>query len=112
MHAVFVLIAMSCFAAGCVTPGDELELSSHDRSEDQRLIAERYSEEALRFRQRAEEADARAAIYADLFGADSDWVTSTRLLARSYREAAQQRERLAAEHIRLAGETSSAETYP
>jgi len=110
VHAVLGLIASGCFAAGCVTAGDELELSSHDPAEDQRLIAERYSEEALRFHQKAEEAEARAAIYVDLFGLDSDWVKGTRLLAQSYRDAARQREGLAAEHVKLAGKTPPEET--
>jgi hypothetical protein len=73
LPAVLVVIASGCFAAGCIAAGDEFELSWRDPAEDQLLIAERYSEEALRFYQKAEEAEARAAIYADLFGVDSDW---------------------------------------
>jgi hypothetical protein len=111
LRAVVVVIASGCFTPGCVAVGDELELSSRDPAEDQRLIAERYSEEALRFYQKAEEAEARAAIYADLFGVDSDWVKSTRLLAQSYRDAARQRERVAADHAKLAGKTPASKSF-
>ena len=106
-QSILVFIACSSFVSGCVTLGDELELTSHDPAQDQRLIGERYGEEAMRFHQKAEEAEARAEIYANLFGIDSDWVKGTRLLAESYRDTARQRESLAAEHLKLVGRDAS-----
>jgi hypothetical protein len=55
--------------------------------------------EAGRFRQQAHEMDARLQIYERLFGGDSDWVSGTRLLADSYRQAADEHERLARGHL-------------
>ena len=54
-----------------------------DPSEDQWRIAEYYSREAAAFRQKAEELHARVLIYARLFGAESEWVRGTRLLAQA-----------------------------
>jgi hypothetical protein len=45
----------------------------------------------------------RALIYERLFGAESEWVSSTRVLARSYEDAASEHERLAQQHLELAG---------
>ena len=54
-----------------------------DPSQDQWRIAEYYSREAADFRQKAEELHTRMLIYARLFGAESEWVRGTRLLAQA-----------------------------
>jgi hypothetical protein len=87
------------FWAGCAAPDREFDLLSFDSSIDQRFIAHYYQEEALRLRQQAEEFDARGEMYERMFGSGSDWVSSARLLAQSYRLAAADRERLAQEHL-------------
>ena len=87
------------FWAGCASPDREFDLSSFDSSIDQHLIARYYQEEALRLRQQAEEFDARAEMYERMFGLGSDWVSSAKLLAQTYRLAAADRERLAQEHL-------------
>jgi hypothetical protein len=84
---------------GCSGTGQELDLASYSSSVDQRLIADYYRQEADRFRQQADELEARMEMYERLFGSGSDWVAGTRLLADSYRHAADERERLAREHV-------------
>ena len=87
------------FWAGCTAPDRGFDLTSFNTSSDQQLIARYYQEEALRYRQQADDLDVRAEMYERMFGPDSDWVSGTRLLARSYRLAADDRERLAKEHL-------------
>jgi hypothetical protein len=87
------------FWTGCAAPDQEIDLVSFNSAVDQRLIAHYYQQEALRHRQQADELDVRADLYARMFGPDSDWVSGTRLLAQSYRLTADDRERLATEHL-------------
>jgi len=87
----------------CVGIGPPLDLSSMDPSQDQWRIAEYYSREATRHRQKAQELYARTLIYERLFGANSEWVSGTRLLAQSYEDAAIEHERSAHMHLELAG---------
>lgn len=87
----------------CVGVGPPLDLSSMDPSQDQWRIAEYYSREAARHRQKAQELYARTLIYERLFGANSEWVSGTRLLAQSYEDAAIEHERSAHMHLELAG---------
>ena len=85
--------------AGCAAPGPGFDLASFNSSTDQQVIARYYQEEAFRLMQQAEDADARAGMYERRFGPGSDWVSGARLLAQSYRLAAEDRERLAKEHL-------------
>jgi hypothetical protein len=87
------------FWAGCAAPDRGFDLTTFNTSSDQQLIARYYQQEALRHRQQAEELDVRAEMYERMFGPQSDWVSGTRLLAQSYRLAADDRERLAHEHL-------------
>lgn len=86
----------------CVGVGPPLDLSSMDPSQDQWRIAEYYSREATRYRLKSQDLYARTLIYERLFGADSEWVTGTRLLAQSYEDAAIDHERSARLHLELA----------
>ena len=95
----FFLTLGLILGSGCSDAGKELNLASYSPSVDQRLIADYYRQEAGRFRQQADELDARIEMYERMFGAGSDWVSGTRLLADSYRDAAEERERLAREHL-------------
>jgi hypothetical protein len=88
--------------AGCSTADREFDLHSFSTSIDQHLIARYYQDEAFQLRRQAEEFDARAEMYQRMFGLESDWVTGARLLAQSYRLAAEDRERLAQEHLQAA----------
>ena len=87
------------FLTGCAAPDQEIDLASFNSAFDQRLIAHYYQEEAFRSRQQADELDARADLYERMFGPESDWVSGTRLLAQSYRLTADDRDRLAKEHL-------------
>ena len=87
------------FWAGCAAPDRGFDLASFGPSSDQQLIARYYQEEALRYRQHADELDVRGEMYERMFGPHSDWVSGTRLLAQSYRFAADDRERLANQHL-------------
>ena len=89
---------LGCWA-GCASPDREFDLTSFNASSDQQLIAHYYQQEALRYRRQADELDVRAEMYERMFGPQSDWVSGTRLLAQSYRLAADDRERLANEHL-------------
>lgn len=88
---------------GCTRPGAELDLTAYDQTQDQRKIAQYYSQEAARLQQKSEEMSARTVVYERLFGPDSDWVAGTRLLAQSYEEAAKEHERIAGTHLGLVG---------
>lgn len=98
------MLLWSLMLWSCVGVGPPLDLSSLDPSQDQWRIAEYYSREATRYRQRSQELYASALIYERLFGADSEWVAGTRLLAQSYEDAAIEHERSAHIHLELAGE--------
>lgn len=98
-RAAFILTLAMTLGWGCSEGGKELNLASYSSSVDQRLIADYYRQEAGRFRQQADELDARIEMYTRMFGKESDWVAGTRLLAESYRHAAEERERLAKEHL-------------
>jgi hypothetical protein len=54
-------------------------------------------------RQKSEELLERTRPYESLFGADSDWVNGSRLLARSYEDEARTHELLAQKHLGLLG---------
>jgi hypothetical protein len=87
--------------AGCTGSGTPSTLSSLDISPHQWDIAAHYQREALTLRQQAEEYMVRAAVYEQLFGLQSDWVTGARLLSQFYEESAREQERLADVHRQL-----------
>lgn len=89
----------SAVTSGCTSPRGELDLTAYDQTQDQWKIANYYSQEAARLRQKSEEMSARIVVYERLFSPTSDWVTGTRLLAQSYEEAAKEHERMASKHL-------------
>ena len=96
-------------SSGCVAPKSPLEpkgpldMTTLDPAQDHWRIAAAYTHEATAMRQKAEELFKRALHYERLFGADSEWVTGSKLLAQFYEDAARERERLAEVHVGLAG---------
>jgi len=102
-HRQWFMFLSGLMLWSCVGVGPPLDLSSMDPSQDQWRIAEYYSREATRHRQKSQELYARALIYERLFGANSEWVAGTRLLAQSYEDAAIDHERSAQMHLELAG---------
>ena len=97
------IILLAIVGVGCVGQGQPLELSNVDPSQNQVKIAQYYHGEAIRFLQKAEEMKARAVVYEGLFGSDSEWVKGARLLAQSYEQVARDHERMADQHMALAG---------
>jgi hypothetical protein len=100
-RAALILTLVMVLVWGCSQESKELNLASYGSSVDQRLIADYYLQEARRFRQQADELDARIEMYEQMFGHGSDWVSGTRLLAESYRHVAEERERLARRHLEV-----------
>ncbi len=100
--SVTILSVAMLLVSGCSGLGATYELSTFDASANQWTIANYHAQEATRLQQKAEELTARALIYERLFGADSEWVTGTHLLAQSYVDAAQEQARLAEKHLSLA----------
>ena len=100
-------------SSGCVAPKSPLEpkgpldMTTLDPAQDHWRIATAYTHEVTGMRQKAEELFKRALHYERLFGADSEWVTGTKLLAQFYEDAARERERLAEVHVGLAGRHGS-----
>ena len=84
----------------CARPAAPLDLISEDPAHDQRLIAAYYEKEAATLRQKAALVSEQAAAYALLFGPDSEWASGARLLAEFYHSKADERSRLASQHLR------------
>ena len=93
-HAILLLSA-ALFLVGCHRPAAPLNLNSTAPVYEQSNIAGYHDNEAAFFRLKARELHQRILVYGELFGPDSDWVRSARLLARFYEESAQEEERLA-----------------
>lgn len=101
--AVVLVLSLAFSALGCVRASAPLDLTSQNPYNDQNKIASYYSREANNFRLKAQELSQRASVYEGLFGSDSEWVRGTRLLEQFYKYSAQEQERLAAEHLDMAG---------
>jgi hypothetical protein len=103
MHAaVRIVILGILLQAGCgAGPTAPLEMTTIDPGDDQEKIAHYYRHEAVLARQQAEELTNQAAVYVQLFGEESDWVSGTRLLVQFYEEVAREQDRLAEQHLKL-----------
>jgi hypothetical protein len=101
--AVVLVLSLAFSELGCVRASAPLDLTSQNPYNDQNKIASYYSREANNFRLKAQELSQRASVYEGLFGSDSEWVRGTRLLEQFYKYSAQEQERLAAEHLDIAG---------
>jgi len=101
---LWALVSSGCWAQKSpLEPKSPLDMTTLDPAQDHWRIATAYTHEATAMRQKAEELFKQAAHYERLFGADSEWVTGSKLLAQFYEEAARERERLAEVHVGLAG---------
>jgi len=100
-----VLFALcSLAAAGCAPYSVEtIEMTSFDSSQDQKAIVGYYRDEAMDLREKAAEYAKSAIRYERLFGPQSDWVSGAKQLSQYYAEAAQDLERLADAHAKIAG---------
>ena len=97
---IWLVLAATCFLVSCMNMnrGTEFNLTTYEGTNDQRKIAEFYNHEAARHRQMVQDLFHRVVVYKRLFGHGSDWVEGTRVLAQSYEDAAQERERTATQH--------------
>jgi ubiquinone biosynthesis protein UbiJ len=82
-------------------------MTTLDPGDDHEKIASYYRHEAVTSRQQAEEMVKQAAIYEQLFGRESDWVSGTRLLVQFYEEVAREQDQLADLHLKLSKNRSS-----
>ncbi|HSB44732.1 MAG TPA: hypothetical protein VLD60_06960 [Nitrospira sp.] len=101
--AVVLVLSLAFSALGCIRASGPLDLTSQNPYYDQEQIASYYTREANNFKLKAQELSQRASVYEGLFGSDSEWVKGTRLLEQFYEYSAQEQERLAAEHLDIAG---------
>ena len=94
MTAGLPVFLLALVSSGCGAPKSQMEpkgpldMTTLDPAQDHWRIATAYTHEATAMRQKAEELFKRAAHYERLFGADSEWVTGTKLLAQFYEDAA------------------------
>ncbi|THJ23919.1 MAG: hypothetical protein CAF45_006225 [Nitrospira sp. CG24E] len=89
-------------AAGCAQPVETIEMTSFDPSQDQAAIVGYYREAAMDLREKAAGYAESAVRYEHLFGPESDWVSGARKLSQYYAESAQELERLAEAHAKVA----------
>ena len=97
------MIVASCVGTlttvSCTKAGAPLSLSSQDPLHDQQHIATYYRREATLLRRKSVDVKMQAAAYERLFGRDSEWVSGARLLTQFYEEEANERDRLATQHL-------------
>lgn len=98
-----VLLQVGCSG----TPTAPLEMTTLNPGGAHETIARHYHHAAMLARQQAEELANQAAVYAQLFGQESDWVYGTTLLVRFYEEIAREQDRLAEQHLKLVNDRSS-----
>jgi hypothetical protein len=104
-----ILLLLTCLlSAAChrgpILPLAPLHTASLDPAQNHVNLASMYVRQAARSRELAEEQANRALVYERLFGADSDWVSSARLLSRFYENAAREQEQQANWHLNMAGQ--------
>ena len=112
MRAITALVFMACLVSFACHRGPILPLASadtasrEDPTQDHVKMASFYVRKAMRFRELAGEQANRALVYQRVFGADSDWVSSARILSQFYENAANEQEREANLQLELAGQRS------
>ena len=96
-------VLCSLGAAGCAPSSVEtIEMTSFDPSQDQVAIVSYYRGQAMDLREKAAGYAESALRYEHLFGPQSDWVSGARALSQYYAESAQELERLAEAHAKVA----------
>jgi len=100
IQAILLIGLLTC--VGCQRPHPPLDLNSFDPSRDQLLIADQYLRQAALMRKKAEDLRIKAERYAQLFGPESEWATSAKLLENFYEQEAKNRERIALLHAEIA----------
>ena len=98
-HLKVLAVTMLCLTS-CTEAPTSFELSGASAPAHHLAIAHYHQSEALRLREKADTLYAQARVYARVFGADSEWTHSTRLLAQAYLDGAEEQTRLAAYYLR------------
>lgn len=96
-----ILLIGLLVCVGCESPQIPIDLNSFDSSQDQQFIADQYRRQAALMKQKAEDLKIKAERYAQLFGPDSEWATSAKLLENFYEKEAKNRERSAILHAEV-----------
>lgn len=109
MHASILVLLLGFFLqAGCSGgPVAPLDMTTLDPGDDHEKIASYYRHEAVTSRQQAEEMVNQAAMYEQIFGRESDWVSGTRLLVQFYEKVAREQDQHAELHLKLGRNRSS-----
>jgi hypothetical protein len=97
-HLKVLAVTMLCLTSCTGSPGS-FGLSGASTRAHHLAIAHYHQSEAVRLRQKADTLYAHARVYARVFGADSEWTHSTRLLAETYLDGAEEQTRLAADYL-------------
>ena len=104
---IVIIASLACSAChrGPILPLASVDSDSReDPAQDHVKMAAFYVRKAMRSREQAEEQANRALAYERLFGADSDWVSSARLLGQFYENAAREQEQQANWHLEMVGQ--------
>jgi hypothetical protein len=115
MRSIAVLVLTLCLGVPACHRGPILPLASidsasrNDPTQDHVKMASFYVRQAMRSRELAGEQANRALVYERMFGAESDWVSSARLLSQFYENEAREQERQANWHLEMAGQRSEAQ---
>jgi hypothetical protein len=112
MRPVISVVFITCLIVTACHGGPILPLASvdtasrNDPTQDHMKMASYYVRQSMRSRELAGEQANRALVYERMFGADSDWVSSARLLSQFYENEAREQEREANYHLEMAGQRS------
>lgn len=109
IHGIIIMAFLAAVGStachqGPILPLAPLDTTSRDPTQDHLKMASIYVNQAMRSRELAEENLNRALVYERVFGRDSDWVSSARLLAQFYENSAREQERQANWHLDMAGQ--------
>jgi hypothetical protein len=115
-----VIALIGCLLVAACHRGPILPLASvdtasrNDPTQDHTKMASYYVRQATRSWELAAEQANRASVYERMFGEDSDWVSSARLLSQFYENEAREQERQANWHLQMAGQrpVATRETAP
>lgn len=104
---VFACLVVTACHRGPILPLASADTASrNDPTQDHTKMASYYVRQAMRSWELAGEQANRASVYERMFGADSDWVSSARLLSQFYENEAREQERQANWHLEMAGRRS------
>ncbi|MDR4494330.1 MAG: hypothetical protein R3B74_07885 [Nitrospirales bacterium] len=96
LHAILLIGIL--ISVGCHGPHALVNFYNSDPDRDQRFIVAQYYRQAVFMVKNAEDMRLKAERYAQLFGSDSEWVSSAKWLENYYEKESLDREQLAVFH--------------